>query len=77
MYSPAILMSDESKQPWVNNRFKEWIVKSIVTTDDSDFYITSRTFLDTIENGHQFQPELGIWPFICELRHQRVDNLKI
>jgi len=39
----------------------EWIVKSIITTDDSGAYDRlPRTFLDTIENGHPiFQPELG------------------
>jgi len=31
----------------------EWIVKSIITTDDSGAYDRlPRTFLDTIENGH-------------------------
>lgn len=39
----------------------EWIVKSIVTTDDSGAYDRlPRTFLGTIEDGHPiFQPELG------------------
>ena len=39
----------------------EWIVKSIITTDDSGAYDRlPRTFLDTIEDGHPiFQPELG------------------
>ena len=39
----------------------EWIVKSIITTDDSGAYDRlPRTFLDTIEDSHPiFQPELG------------------
>ena len=39
----------------------EWIVKSIITSDDSGAYDRlPRTFLDTIEKGHEkFQPELG------------------
>ena len=39
----------------------EWIVKSIITTDDSGAYDRlPRTFLDTIKDGHPiFQPELG------------------
>ena len=39
----------------------EWIVKSIITTDDSGAYDRlPRTFLDTIEDAHPiFQPELG------------------
>ena len=39
----------------------DWIVKSIITTDDSGAYDRlPRTFLDTIEDGHPiFQPELG------------------
>ena len=39
----------------------EWIVKSIITTDDSGAYDRlPRTFLDTIEDDHPiFQPELG------------------
>ena len=39
----------------------EWIIKSIITTDDSGAYDRlPRTFLDTIEDSHPiFQPELG------------------
>ena len=39
----------------------EWIVKSIITTDNSGAYDRlPRTFLDTIEDNHPvFQPELG------------------
>jgi putative glutathione S-transferase len=39
----------------------EWIVKSIITSDDSGAYDRlPRTFLDTIKDGHPiFQPELG------------------
>ena len=39
----------------------DWIVKSIITTDDSGAYDRlPRTFLDTIEDSHPiFQPELG------------------
>ena len=39
----------------------DWIVKSIITTDDSGAYDRlPRTFLDTIKDGHPiFQPELG------------------
>ena len=47
----------------------EWIVKSIITTDDSGAYDRlPRTFLDTIEDGHPiFQPELGRYHLYCLL----------
>ena len=49
----------------------EWIVKSIITTDDSGAYDRlPRTFLDTIEDGHPiFHPELGRYHLYLSLIH--------
>ena len=57
----------------------EWIVKSIITTDDSGAYDRlPRTFLDTIENGHPiFQPELGRYHLYVSYARSQAPGLLI